>query len=508
MWSLHGLPEELRGSDQRPAYKPHGTRANPAAGDHTAARRRPLDPAARAPPAPPPVLCRCPARTLRGRRSPQHAADGVRTVAILAARAELCHDRRVTTDDASIPATSPQTSQHARISKRVGAIEPSATLAVDATAKALKAAGRPVIGFGAGEPDFPTPQHIVDAAIEAAQDPRNHRYSATGGLPELREALAESFSASTGLEIDPAQVLVTNGGKQAVFQTFATLLDPGDEVLLPAPYWTTYPEAIRQTGATEVPVLAGVDQNYVPTVEQLEAARTERTRALVLCSPSNPTGVVLTPEQIAEIGRWAHQHGIWVVTDEIYHSLTYDGMPFTSVLKAVPELAETTVLLGGVAKSFAMTGWRVGWMVGPADVIKAASNLQSHLTSHVNNIAQRAALAALTGPGEPVEQMREAFDRRRRLIVEKLSTVPGFTVPTPTGAFYVFPDISGALGRTLRGREVTTSTELATVILEEAEVAAVPGEAFGAPGHLRFSYALNDDDIVEGIDRVAALLGE
>lgn len=406
--------------------------------------------------------------------------------------------------------TSPQTSPHSeerpRISQRVGAIEPSATLAVDATAKALKAAGRPVIGFGAGEPDFPTPSHIVDAAVEAAQDPRNHRYSATAGLPELKQALAASVAATTGLEIDPAQVLVTNGGKQAVFQAFATLLDPGDEVLLPAPYWTTYPEAIRQAGATEVPVLAGVDQGYVPTVEQLEAARTERTRALVLCSPSNPTGAVLTPEQVAAIGRWALEHGIWVVTDEIYQSLTYDGMPFTSVLKAVPELAGTTVVLGGVAKSFAMTGWRVGWMVGPADVIKAASNLQSHLTSHVNNIAQRAALAAVTGPTGPVEEMREAFDRRRRLIVEKLSQVEGFTVPTPTGAFYVFPDVSGVLGREIRGRAVTTSTDLATVILEEAEVAAVPGEAFGAPGHLRFSYALNDDDIVEGIDRVIALL--
>ena len=414
----------------------------------------------------------------------------------------------MTTDDSSTPVTSNPDSERARISQRVGAIQPSATLAVDATAKALKAAGRPVIGFGAGEPDFPTTQHIVDAAIEAAQDPSTHRYSATGGLPELRSALAEAFSGTTGLEIEPAQVLVTNGGKQAVFQTFATLLDPGDEVLLPAPYWTTYPEAIRQAGAVEVPVLAGADQGYIPTVDQLEEARTERTRVLVLCSPSNPTGAVLTPEQVAEIGRWALEHGIWVVTDEIYHALTYEGMPFTSVLKAVPELAETTVLLGGVAKSFAMTGWRVGWMVGPADVIKAASNLQSHLTSHVNNIAQRAALAALTGPSEPVEQMREAFDRRRRLIVEKLSAVPGFTVPTPTGAFYVFPDVSGALGREIRGKKVTTSTELATVILEEAEVAAVPGEAFGAPGHLRFSYALADDDIVEGIDRVAALLSE
>ncbi len=406
----------------------------------------------------------------------------------------------MTTDDARTPAT------RSRISQRIDAIEPSATLAVDATAKALKAAGRPVIGFGAGEPDFPTPEHIVEAAVEAARDPRNHRYSATAGQPELREALAAAVSATTTLEIDPAQVLVTNGGKQAVFQAFATVLDPGDEVLLPAPYWTTYPEAIRQSGAIEVPVLAGADQGYVPSVAQLEAARTERTRALVLCSPSNPTGAVLSPEQVGEIGRWALEHGLWVITDEIYQSLTYGDMPFTSVLAAVPELAETTILLGGVAKSFAMTGWRVGWMVGPSDVIKAASNLQSHLTSHVNNIAQRAALAALTGPTEPVEEMRRAFDRRRRLIVEKLSAIEGFTVPTPTGAFYVFPDVSQLLGREIRGRKVTTSTELATVILEEAEVAAVPGEAFGAPGHLRFSYALGDEDIVEGIDRVAALL--
>ncbi|MBB5830610.1 pyridoxal phosphate-dependent aminotransferase [Brachybacterium aquaticum] len=408
----------------------------------------------------------------------------------------------MTTDDARTPAT------RSRISQRIGAIEPSATLAVDATAKALKAAGRPVIGFGAGEPDFPTPAHIVDAAVEAAKDPKNHRYSATPGLPELREALAASVGATTGLPIAPSQVLVTNGGKQAVFQAFATVLDPGDEVLLPAPYWTTYPEAIRQTGAKEVPVLAGANQGYVPTVEQLEAARTEATRALVLCSPSNPTGAVLTPEQVTEIGRWALEHGLWVITDEIYQALTYEDMPFTSVLKAVPELADTTILLGGVAKSFAMTGWRVGWMVGPADIIKAATNLQSHLTSHVNNIAQRAALAALTGPTEPVEEMRVAFDRRRKLIVEKLSEVPGFVVPNPTGAFYVFPDVSGALGREIRGKKVTTSTELATVILEEAEVAAVPGEAFGAPGYLRFSYALGDEDIVEGIARVAALLAE
>jgi len=419
-------------------------------------------------------------------------------------RGVLCDDGRVTTDDAALATSRPD--QRSRISQRVGAIEPSATLAVDATAKALKAAGRPVIGFGAGEPDFPTPQHVVEAAIEAAKDPKNHCYSATPGLPELREALAASVSATTASQIEPAQVLVTNGGKQAVFQAFATVLDPGDEVLLPAPYWTTYPEAVRQTGAREVPVLAGVEQGYIPTVAQLEAARTERTRALLLCSPSNPTGAVLTPEQVEEIGRWALEHGLWMITDEIYQSLTYDDTPFTSVLRAVPELADTTILLGGVAKSFAMTGWRVGWMVGPVDVIKAATNLQSHLTSHVNNIAQRAAVAALTGPTEPVEAMRVAFDRRRKLIVEKLSQIEGFTVPTPKGAFYAFPDVSGVLGREIRGKTVTTSAELATVILEEAEVAAVPGEAFGAPGHLRFSYALADEDIVEGIDRVIALL--
>ncbi|HIY22920.1 MAG TPA: pyridoxal phosphate-dependent aminotransferase [Candidatus Brachybacterium merdigallinarum] len=410
----------------------------------------------------------------------------------------------MSTDDSPRPAPS----SARRVSQRIGSISPSATLAVDATAKELKAAGRPVIGFGAGEPNFPTPQHIVEAAREAAQDPASHRYSPAAGQPALRQAIAEQASATTGLQIEPSQVLVTNGGKQAVYQTFATLLDPGDEVLLPAPYWTTYPEAIRLAGGREVPVLTGAEQGYLPTVEQLEAARTENTRALLICSPSNPTGAVLSREQLEQIGRWALEHGIWVVTDEIYQALTYDGVEFTSVLSAVPELAETTVIVSGVAKTYAMTGWRVGWMVGPADVIKAAGNLQSHLTSNVNNIAQRAALAALTGPQEPVAQMREAFDRRRRVIVEKLAAIPGFRIPTPTGAFYAFPDVYGVLGREIRGTRVTTSAELATVILQEAEIAAVPGEAFGAPGHLRFSYALADEDLAEGIDRLAALLAE
>jgi aspartate aminotransferase len=404
-------------------------------------------------------------------------------------------------------AASPSASAR-RLSERVGSIAESATLAVDAKAKALKAAGRPVIGFGAGEPDFPTPAHVVEAAQEAAADPRNHRYSPAAGLPELRSAIAEATLRTDRIEVDPSQVLVTNGGKQAVYEAFASLLDLGDEVILPAPYWTTYPEAIRLAGAREVEVLAGADQNYLPTLAQLEAARTPATRAILLCSPSNPTGSVMSRAQLEEIGRWALEHGIWVISDEIYQHLTYDGVPFTSILDAVPELADTTVLLNGVAKTFAMTGWRVGWMIGPKDIITGASNLQSHLTSNVNNIAQRAALAALTGPMDAVDEMREAFDRRRRTIVDALSQIDGFRVPTPTGAFYAFPDVSGVLGHTIRGREVGTSAELAEVILEHAEVAAVPGEAFGAPGHLRFSYALADDDLAEGIGRLAALLAE
>ncbi len=404
------------------------------------------------------------------------------------------------------PESASPSAPHARVSRRVGAIAESATLAVDAKAKALKAAGHPVIGFGAGEPDFPTPAPIVAAAQEAAADPRNHRYSPTAGLPELRRAIADATARTDGVEVDPSQVLVTNGGKQSVYQTFATLLDPGDEVILPAPYWTTYPEAIRLAGAREVEVFAGADQGYLPTIDQLEAARTERTRAILLCSPSNPTGAVMSREQITALGRWALEHGIWVVSDEIYQHLTYDGVEFTSVLGAVPELADTCVLLNGVAKTFAMTGWRVGWTIGPRDIVAAATNLQSHLTSNVNNIAQRAAIAALEGPLDAVEEMRTAFDRRRRAIVERLSAIDGFRVPVPEGAFYVFPDVTGVLGREIGGERIETSGQLAAAILEHAEVAAVPGEAFGAPGHLRFSYALADADLAEGIDRVAALL--
>ncbi|TCM51849.1 pyridoxal phosphate-dependent aminotransferase [Kribbella sp. VKM Ac-2568] len=393
-----------------------------------------------------------------------------------------------------------------RISARIGAISESATLAVDAKAKALKAAGRPVIGFGAGEPDFPTPDYIVEAAVEAARDPKNHRYSPAGGLPELKQAIVDKTKRDSGYEIEAAQVLVTNGGKHAVYNTFATLLDPGDEVLLPAPYWTTYPEAIRLAGGVPVEVLADESQNYLVTVDQLEAARTEKTKALLFCSPSNPTGAVDSPEAVRAIGQWALEHDLWVITDEIYEHLTYGDTRSTSLPVAVPELADRTVVLNGVAKTYAMTGWRVGWMIGPKDVIKAATNLQSHQTSNVCNVAQRAAIAALTGDLSAVDEMKVAFDRRRRTMVQMLNEIPGIECPEPTGAFYAYPSVKGVLGREINGRTATTSAELAAIILDEAEVAVVPGEAFGAPGYLRLSYALGDADLTEGVSRIAKLL--
>jgi aspartate/methionine/tyrosine aminotransferase len=393
-----------------------------------------------------------------------------------------------------------------RISARIGAISESATLAVDAKAKALKAAGRPVIGFGAGEPDFPTPDYIVEAAVAAARDPKNHRYSPAGGLPELKQAIVEKTKRDSGYEIEAAQVLVTNGGKHAVYNTFATLLDPGDEVLLPAPYWTTYPETIQLAGGVPVEVLADESQNYCVTIEQLEAARTEKTKALLFCSPSNPTGAVDSPEAIEAIGRWALEHGIWVITDEIYEHLTYAGAKSTSIPVVVPELADTTVVLNGVAKTYAMTGWRVGWMIAPLDVIKAATNLQSHQTSNVCNVAQRAAMAAVSGDLSAVEEMKKAFDRRRQTMVRLLNEIPGIGCPEPTGAFYAYPSVKGVLGREINGRTPSTSAELAEIILDEAEVAVVPGEAFGAPGYLRLSYALGDADLAEGVGRIAKLL--
>src|ERR687896_271217 len=338
-----------------------------------------------------------------------------------------------------------------RISRRIAAIAESATLAVDAKAKALKAAGKPVIGFGAGEPDFPTPDYIVEAAVAACRQPAMHRYTPAGGLPALKEAIVAKTARDSGLQVTPANVLVTNGGKQAVYEAFATMLDPGDEVLLPAPYWTTYPEAIALAGGVPVPVVADEESGYLVSVAQLEAARTPRTKVLLFCSPSNPTGAVYPPELVEEIGRWAYEHGLWVLTDEIYEHLTYDGATAPSMPVAVPELADRCVVVNGVAKTYAMTGWRVGWVVGPADVVKAATNLQSHATSNVANVSQAAAVAALRGDLSAVAAMREAFDRRRRMMVELLRAIPGVTCVEPEGAFYAFPSVEAVLGRGLRG---------------------------------------------------------
>ncbi|NDA94777.1 MAG: pyridoxal phosphate-dependent aminotransferase [Actinobacteria bacterium] len=395
-----------------------------------------------------------------------------------------------------------------RISTRIAAIAESATLAVDAKAKALKAAGRPVIGFGAGEPDFPTPDYIVSAAASAAAVPANHRYTPTPGLPDLRDAIVAKTKRDSHYEITADQVLVTNGGKQSVYQAFATIIDPGDEVILPSPFWTTYPECIKLAGGKAIEVFADESQNYLVSVEQLEAARTPKTKALLFCSPSNPTGSVYSPEQVKAIGEWALKNKIWIIADEIYEHLLYDGAKAPSLPVVVPGLADSTIIINGVAKTYAMTGWRVGWMIGPKDVIKAATNLQSHLTSNVSNVSQRAAIAALTGDLSAVHKMGEAFDRRRKLIVGLLNEIPGFQCPMPTGAFYVYPSVKGALGKTIRGKVANTSAELATIILDEVEVAAVPGEAFGPSGYLRFSYALGDEDIVEGIGRIKKLLTE
>ncbi len=395
-----------------------------------------------------------------------------------------------------------------RISRRVGAITESATLAVDARAKALQAAGEPVIGFGAGEPDFPTPDHIVEAAVVACRDPRNHHYSPAGGLPELKQAIAAKTQRDSGLEVAAAQVLVTNGGKHAVYNTFESLLNPGDEVLLPAPYWTTYPEPVALAGGVAVVVPTDAAAGFRVTVEQLEAARTPATKALVFVSPSNPTGAVYPVAEVRAIGEWALDRGIWVITDEIYEHLVYGDHEFSSMPALVPELADRCVVLNGVAKTYAMTGWRVGWMIGPPDLIAAATNLQSHSTSNVANVSQRAALAAVAGDLTAVAEMRVAFDRRRRTIHQLLDQIPGVSCLEPEGAFYAFPSFEGVLGRDIKGRRPTTTSELAAVILDLANVAIVPGEAFGAPGYARMSFALGDEDLVEGVTRIADLLAQ
>ena len=395
------------------------------------------------------------------------------------------------------------------LSNRIDSVAPSATLAVDSKAKAMKAQGIDVISFGAGEPDFPTPDFIARAASQACLDPRNHRYTPTAGLPELRQAIADKTERDSGYAVTPDQVVVTNGGKQAVYETFQILLNPGDQVIIPAPYWTSYPEMVTLAGGEPVPVLSGADQGYLPSLDALEAARTERTKAIIINTPSNPTGVVWDDDLVRAIGQWALEHHIWVVSDEIYEHLTYDGAhtPYPGAL--VPELRDQLIVLNGVAKTYAMTGWRVGWMVAPAAVSKAAGKLQGHMTSNVANVSQRAALAAIQGPMDAVETMGRAFALRRKSIMIALNQVPGVECPEPKGAFYAFPDVTGLLNRPLgpHGTTSRTSSDLAAAILEETHVAAVPGEAFGAPGHLRFSYALSDQDLAEGMRRFQAWVG-
>jgi len=393
-----------------------------------------------------------------------------------------------------------------RISTRVAAIAPSATLAVTNKAKALKAAGEPVVGFGAGEPDFPTPDYIVEAAVAACRDPKNHRYTPAGGLPELKEAIAAKTKRDSGYEVDPAQIVVTNGGKHAVFNAIAGIVDDGDEVLIPTPYWTTYPEPVRLAGGTAVPVSTTIESGFKATVEDLEAARTERTKALIFVSPSNPSGGVYRRGQIEAIGRWAAEHELWVLTDEIYEHLVYDDNEFHSIVTVVPELADRCIVLNGVAKTYAMTGWRVGWIIAPADVAKALTSLQSHQTSNVANVAQRAALAAVSGDLDAVHSMRESFDRRRKTMHQMLSGMRGVECLAPEGAFYAFPSFEGLLGETVGGTTIESTLQLADLALEQAKVAFVPGEAFGSPGYVRFSFALGDDDLGTGLTRLGDYL--
>ncbi|MFN2389280.1 MAG: pyridoxal phosphate-dependent aminotransferase [Actinomycetota bacterium] len=393
-----------------------------------------------------------------------------------------------------------------RISDKVARITESSTLAIDAKAKALKAAGESVIGFGAGEPDFPTPAHIVAAAAEASGHRPYHSYTPAAGLPELRAAIAAKTERDSGYRVALEQVLVTNGGKHALFNAFLTVLDPGDEVLLPAPYWVSYPEAIRFAGGEVVELPTNEDSGFRVTVDQLEAAVTERTKMLLFVSPSNPTGAVYPRAEVEAIGRWAVARGIWVLTDEIYEHLVYGDNPFSSMPVEVPDLAERCIVVNGVAKTYAMTGWRVGWMIGPTDVVKAAANLQSHATSNVSNVAQAAALAAVTGDLAAAAMMREAFDRRRTTMHKLLNEIPGVVSYEPQGAFYCFPSVRELMGRSIGGRVVHSAHELAEVILDQAKVAIVPGEGFGAPGYARLSYALGDDDLVEGLTRIADLL--
>lgn len=392
----------------------------------------------------------------------------------------------------------------AQLSTRIHNVAPSATLEVDLKAKALKASGIDIIGFGAGEPDFPTPDYIVRTAVEAAQDSKNHRYTATAGLPELREAIAHKTARDSGYEVDPQQIVVTNGGKHAVYASFQLILNEGDEVIVPTPCWVSYPETIKLAGGVPVEVFADAEHTFEPSIEQIEAATTERTKAIIINSPNNPTGAVWSADTLRAIARWAIEHDVWVISDEIYEHMTYDDAETARIGSLVPEVRDRLIVLNGVAKTYAMTGWRVGWLLAPAEVAKAATKLQGHMTSNVSNVPQRAAVSAIAGDLSAVAAMREAFDRRRHAIVSALNELPGVSCEMPKGAFYAFADFTGLLGKPLgkNGTVCENTVQLAALILDEVHVAAVPGEGFSAPGYIRFSYALADDDLAEGMRRL------
>ena len=384
------------------------------------------------------------------------------------------------------------------LSHRADAMSESVTMAVTAKAAQLRAAGKAVIGFGAGEPDFATPDHIVAAAEAACRDPKAHHYGPAAGMPALRAAVTATAPA---MNAEPTQVVVTNGAKQAVYQACSVLLDPGDEALIPAPYWVTYPETVKLAGAIPVAVPHGPDLKVTP--ETLEEYRTDKTKMLIFASPSNPTGVVYEAGEIAAIGRWAAEHGVWVLSDEIYEHLTYGGAEAVSMAAAAPEVLDYYVHVNGVSKTYAMTGWRVGWLIAPPAVAKAASSLQSHLSSNVANVSQMAALAALEGGLESAHAMREAFDRRRLRMVSMLRSTAGVQLVEPQGAFYAFPDVTELMEK----KGIASSLDLATLLLDEIEIAAVPGDAFGAPGFLRFSFALSDENLEEGLTRLQEWAG-
>ncbi|HEV7871132.1 MAG TPA: pyridoxal phosphate-dependent aminotransferase [Modestobacter sp.] len=394
-----------------------------------------------------------------------------------------------------------------RVSRRVAAITASATPALDARVAALRAADLPVIDLADGAPGSPTPPHVVAAAVAAAQDPAHHRPAPPGGLPELKAAIVATTLRDSGLSARPADVLVTNGGTQAVAEALATLLDPGDEVLLPTPYWPSHLEAVRLAGGVPVPVVADEASGYLVSVGQLEAARTARTRLLLFSSPANATGAVQPPEEVAEIGRWALAAGLWVLTDETHQHLVYGGATAPSLPGLVPELQPHCLVVNGVSSTYAMAGWPVGWLLGPADVVAAATALQAHSSSPVAIVSQVAAIAALTGDQSAVATQRAALDRRRQTVVGMLRQIPGVACPEPQGAFSVYPSVKALLGRPIAGHTVQTSLELAELLLEEAQVAVVPGEAFGTPGYLRLSYAVSEEDLVEGVGRMQRLLG-